>query len=114
MKRLERDEGEKERERESERETKRKRVGGEGAFPVRSVEKGDRGGYGVMAWVCGGTGSCREMREAGGNGGGSGRGEVQGDGKRRTTRYEIGGSRRVGPREETNASGGERRSEKGV
>lgn len=51
------------RERESERETKRKRVGGEGAFPVRSVEKGDRGGYGVVAWVCGGTGSCRETRE---------------------------------------------------
>lgn len=68
MKRLEkrRSEGKKERERESDRETKRKRVGDEGAFPVRSVEKGDRGGYGVVAWVCGGTGSCREMRETGG------------------------------------------------
>lgn len=65
MKRLEkrRSEGKKERKRESDRETKRKRVGDEGAFPVRSVEKGDRGGYGVVAWVCGGTGSCREMRE---------------------------------------------------
>lgn len=27
-------------------------MGDEGAFPVRSVEKGDRGGYGVVAWVC--------------------------------------------------------------
>lgn len=88
-----RSEGKKERERESDRETKRKRVGDEGAFPVRSVEKGDRGGYGVVAWVCGGTGSCREMRETGGNGGGSKRGEVQRedgeeDGERPTTRYE--------------------------
>lgn len=40
-------------------------MGDEGAFPVRSVEKGDRGGYGVVAWVYGGTGSCREMSEAG-------------------------------------------------
>lgn len=90
MKRSEkrRSEGKKERERESDRETKRKRVGDEGAFPVRSVEKGDRGGYGVVAWVCGGTGSCREMRETGGNGGGNKRGEVQRDGERPTTRYE--------------------------
>lgn len=53
MKRLEkrRSEGEREREGKSERGTKRKRVGDEGAFPVRSVEKGDRGGYGVVAWV---------------------------------------------------------------
>lgn len=79
-----------EKERERERETKRKRVGDEGAFPVRSVEKGDRGGYGVVAWVCDGTGSCRETREDGGNGvgGGSGRGEVQRDGKRRAMRFE--------------------------
>lgn len=72
MKRLEkrRSEGEREREGKSERGTKRKRVGDEGAFPVRSVEKGDRGGYGVVAWVCDGTGSCRETRETGGNAGG--------------------------------------------
>lgn len=58
MKRLEKRRSEGEKERERERETKRKRVGDEGAFPVRSVEKGDRGGYGVVAWVCDGTGSC--------------------------------------------------------
>lgn len=63
MKRLERRRSEGEKERARERERRRKRVGDEGAFPVRSVEKGDRGGYGVVAWVCGGTGSCREMRE---------------------------------------------------
>ena len=38
------------REREGGREGRRE--GDEGAFPVRSVEKGDRGGYGVVAWVC--------------------------------------------------------------
>lgn len=59
MKRLEKRRSEGEKERERERETKRKREGDEGAFPVRSVEKGDRGGYGVVAWVCDGTGSCR-------------------------------------------------------
>jgi len=57
---------ERERQREKERGKGRgkysKRVGDEGAFPVRSVEKGDRGGYRV-AWVCDGTGSCRETRE---------------------------------------------------
>lgn len=58
MKRLDGEAKEKERERGEEgkreggRETKRRRVGDEGAFPVRSVEKGDRGGYEVVAWVC--------------------------------------------------------------
>lgn len=117
MKRLEkrRSEGEKERARERERERRRKRVGDEGAFPVRSVEKGDRGGYGVVAWVCGGTGSCREMRERldRGNGEGSGRGEVQRDGERPTTRYEeVLGS--WIERGNTSRSEGERRSEREV
>lgn len=96
------------RRRESERETKRKRVGDEGAFPVRSVEKGDRGGYGVVAWVCGSTGSCRETGQDGGNGGGSGRGEVQRDGERRMTRNEgvLGSSTE---REETSTSEAKKR-----
>lgn len=44
---------------------KRRRGGGErdeGALPVGSVEKGGRGGYGVVTWVCDGTGSS-EGRE---------------------------------------------------
>lgn len=52
MKRLERRRSEGEKERERERERRRKRVGDEGAFPVRSVEKGDRGGYGVVRRGC--------------------------------------------------------------
>lgn len=56
-------------------EERTERVGDEGALPVGSVEKGDRGGYGVvvvavvlvlvvamMVWVRGGTGSS-EGRE---------------------------------------------------
>lgn len=56
-------------------EERAERVGDEGALPVGSVEKGDRGGYGVvvvavvlvlvaamMVWVRGGTGSS-EGRE---------------------------------------------------
>lgn len=51
------DEKEETRMRRREREIERKRrVGDEGALPARSVEKGDRGGYRVVAWVCASTG----------------------------------------------------------
>lgn len=73
-------------------------MGDEGAFPVRSVEKGDRGGYGVVAWVYGGTGSCREMSEAGETGGGNGRGEAKE--MERDERRDTKGSWEVRPREE--------------
>lgn len=110
MKRLEKRRSEGEKGRERERETKRKRVGDEGAFPVRSVEKGDRGGYGVVAWVCDGTGSCREMRE----GTEEGVGEEKSKGMERDERRDTKGSWGVRPREKTSTSGGKRGSEKGV
>lgn len=55
-------ENEDEKERERKRESESERVRDEGALPVRSVEKGDRGGYRVVAWVCVST-SLAEGRE---------------------------------------------------
>lgn len=107
-------------ERRMERERERAgRVGDEGALPVGSVEKGDRGGYGVvvvvvaMVWVRGSTGSSEGREGTRGERieGTRGVSDERSRGMERDERWEMEGSLGDRPREETNTStevGGEK------